>query len=89
MAQRLRGASSGKRPPARLWVPAGAVAAIMLLPLVYLVLRSLEGGWTEFFEIVVEGRTMAVLARSVLLATVVTAASIGIAVPLAWLTART
>lgn len=92
VVERLRSAtlkSPRKRPPARLWVPAGVVVAAMLLPLTYLVVRALSDGWADFFEIIVDGGTLAVLARSVLLAAVVTAASVGIAVPLAWLTART
>jgi iron(III) transport system permease protein len=76
-------------PPAVIWVPALLVAAAMTLPLVYLVLRSLENGWGEFFEVALRPRTLAVLARSVVLAAVVTVASVAVAVPLAWLTART
>ena len=77
------------RPPAAVWVPALLVAAAMTLPLVYLVLRSLENGWGELFEVALRDKTLAVLARSVVLAAVVTAASVVVAVPLAWLTART
>jgi iron(III) transport system permease protein len=77
------------RPPAAVWVPALLVAAAMTLPLVYLVLRSLENGWGEFLEVALRDKTLAVLARSVVLAAVVTAASVAVAVPLAWLTART
>lgn len=76
-------------PPPAIWIPALLVAAAMTLPLVYLVLRSLENGWGEFFEVALRPRTLAVLARSVVLATVVTAASVAVAVPLAWLTTRT
>ena len=61
----------------------------MLLPLAYLVLRSSEGGWAEVSEVLLDGGTFAVLGRSVLLAAVVTGASVAIAVPLAWLTVRT
>jgi iron(III) transport system permease protein len=77
------------RPPVALWVPALLVAAAMTLPLVYLVLRSLENGWGEFLEVALRDKTLTVLARSVVLATVVTAATVAIAVPLAWLTTRT
>jgi len=61
----------------------------MILPLIYLVLRGFENGWGEVFEIALRDKTLAVLLRSVALAAVVTAASIAVAVPLAWLTART
>ena len=81
--------STSSRPPATVWVPALLVAAAMLLPLVYLLLRSLQSGWGEFFEVMLRDKTLAVFARSVALAAVVTAASVAMAVPLAWLTART
>lgn len=87
LAGRLRGGR--KRPPAVVWVPATAVAGAMVLPLVYLVVRSSEGGWAGVAEVVREPDTLAVLLRSVALAVIVTAASVAIAVPLAWLTART
>lgn len=77
------------RPPAAVWLPALLVTAAMTLPLLYLVLRSLENGWAEFLEVALRERTLVVLARSVALAAVVTAASVAIAVPLAWLTTRT
>ncbi len=77
------------RPPAAVWVPALLVAAAMTLPLVYLVLRSLENGWGEFLEVVLREKTLGVLTRSMALAAVVTVASVAVAVPLAWLTART
>ncbi|HEX4992554.1 MAG TPA: ABC transporter permease subunit, partial [Rubrobacteraceae bacterium] len=90
LAERVRGArASRRRPPAVIWVPAALVAAAMLLPLAYLFVRSLEDGWTEVYEVLADVETFAVLGRSVLLAAVVTGASVAVAVPLAWLTART
>ena len=77
------------RPPAVVWVPALLVAAAMILPLVYLVFRALENGPSEVVEVAFRGKTLAVLARSVALAAIVTAASVAVAVPLAWLTVRT
>lgn len=76
------------RPPAVVWAPALAVAAAMVLPLVYLVIRAVgadEGLWDILFR----SRTGAILVRSILLLTAVTGASIALAVPLAWLTVRT
>jgi iron(III) transport system permease protein len=78
-----------RRPPLVLGGLAGLVVAAMALPLVYLVVRSFEGGWEEIAEVVLDGETLAVLGRSALLAGVVTAASVAISVPLAWLTGRT
>ena len=86
LSGRLRGA---KRPPLLLWAAAAVVVAAMLLPLAYLVVRSLEGGLEGVAEVVIDGETLVVLARSALLAGAVTAASVAIAVPLAWLTVRT
>ena len=83
-----RGARS-PRAPAIVLVSALLVAAAMALPLAYLVLRSLENGWGEFFEVALRWKTLLVLAKSVALAAVVTAGSVVVAVPLAWLTART
>lgn len=70
-------------------VLAGLVVAAMALPLVYLVVRSLEGGRAGISEVVLDVETLAVLGRSALLAAVVTVASVAVSVPLAWLTART
>ena len=61
----------------------------MLLPLAYLCVRSLEDGWAEVYEVLADVDTFVVLGRSVLLAALVTVASVVLAVPLAWLTART
>jgi iron(III) transport system permease protein len=68
---------------------AAIVVAAMALPLVYLVVRSFEGGWEEIADVVLDGDTLAVLGRSALLAAAVTLASVLISVPLAWLTTRT
>ncbi|MEJ7819869.1 MAG: iron ABC transporter permease [Rubrobacteraceae bacterium] len=84
-----RAKRSGGRPPSLVWVPAALVAAAMLLPLAYLVLRSSEGGWAGVSEVLLDADTFAVLLRSALLAAVVTGASVFLAVPLAWLTVRT
>ncbi|WP_228281300.1 ABC transporter permease [Rubrobacter marinus] len=79
----------GKRPPALVALPAALVALAMVLPLLYLAIRASEAGLTEISEVVFDASSLEVLARSVLLAAVVTAVAVGIAVPLAWLTART
>lgn len=90
VAEWLRGARRPrKRPPALIWVPAAGIAALMLLPLAYLVLRSIEGGLSGAAEVLVEADTLATLGRSVLLAAIVTVASAAVAIPLAWLTTRT
>ena len=78
-----------KRPPALIWIPAALVAGMMTLPLAYLILRSLEGGTSNVLEVLSDVDTYATLGRSVLLAALVTGISVLVAVPLAWLTART
>ena len=70
-----------KRPPAFIWVPSALVAVMMLLPLAYLVLRSLEGGLAGTLEVLTDADTFATLGRSVLLAALVTGVSVLISVP--------
>ena len=82
------GVGHGFRAPAVVWVPAVMVAGAMLLPLVYLVVRTL-GADSDAGEIIFRARTGEILVRSLLLMVAVTAASLAIAVPLAWLTVRT
>ena len=76
------------RPPSVVWVPAGLVAAGMVLPIAYLALRTFGSG-AEVWELLFRSRTMDILIRSVLLVVTVTGACVAIAVPLAWLTVRT
>src|SRR3546814_681380 len=66
-----------------------AVAALALLPLGYLLVRSSELGWERVFEIAFSDRTRGLLWRTGLLAVSVTASAVAIAVPVAWLTVRT
>lgn len=66
-----------------------AVALASLLPAGYLLLRGSDAGVSRMVEVATGGRTVALLLRSVLLATAVTVASVAISVPVAWLTART
>lgn len=65
------------------------VAAVALLPLAYLVVRSTELGWDRTLDIVVSQRVGGLLWRTGVLAVTVTVSSVAIAVPVAWLTVRT
>ncbi len=65
------------------------VAAAALLPLVYLLVRSGQAGWSRVWEIVSAPRTLRLLRDTLVLTVAVTATTIMIAVPLAWLTVRT
>ncbi|MGA7688636.1 MAG: iron ABC transporter permease [Jiangellales bacterium] len=67
-------------------LPAALVAA---LPLVYLLVRTAGAGWEQVVDIVWRDRTALLLARSLALAAVVTAASLVIGVGWAWVVTRT
>ncbi len=71
-----------------LWTIGALTAAALLLPTIYLIIRAIgadERGWQNLFR----PRTLETLARTIGLALSVTGVSALIAVPLAWLTART
>ena len=83
---RLRPAVLG--PPPILLIPALIVGAALLLPPVYLVVRSLGGG-AELWDLLFRPKVAGILGRTLLLVVSVTLGSIVIALPLAWLTERT
>ena len=64
------------------------IGAAMVLPLAYL-LVTVAGEAGEALDTVANSRTAALVARSLALAAAVTASAVALAVPLAWLTART
>ncbi|MGI8631279.1 MAG: ABC transporter permease, partial [Solirubrobacterales bacterium] len=78
------------RPPASpaLLLLCGLLAAAAALPLLYLAV-VVGGGGGDAFDAVWQPRTAALVARSAGLAAAVAATAVLIAVPLAWLTART
>ena len=80
--------SGRPRPPFSLWMPALIVVSLMLLPLAYLVIRSIEAG-PSIWPLISRPRTLQVFMNSTLLALSVTATSIAISVPLGWLLVRT
>ncbi len=85
----LRSLAGGRGvPPAAIWVPALLVGAALLLPLVYLIVRTFDGG-TEVFDLLFRQRVAAILGRTILLVATVTGASVILALPLAWLTTCT
>ena len=75
-------------PPLVVWLPALLVGLAMALPLVYLTVRS-AGATEEAWRFLFRPRTAEILGRSALLVATVTASSLVVAVPLAWLTVRT
>ena len=64
------------------------VGAALLLPLVYLVVRTFDGGG-EVLELLFRQRVAEILGRTILLVVAVTGASVVLALPMAWLTTRT
>ena len=65
-----------------------AVAALVALPIIYLIVRTFSGD-SSASELIFRARTAEILFRSIALVTIVTAGSIALAVPMAWLTLRT
>ena len=77
------------RPHVALNLTTGIIAALMLLPPAYLILRALGVGVAHAVEMLVQPRTLQVIANSAVLALLVTGLSLLFALPLAWLTVRT
>ncbi len=82
-------AAAAPRPaPRGLVVASAVVVGLVLLPLAYLLLRAAAAppaAWQQLLQ----PRTLAIMLNSAVLTVTVTAASIALAVPLAWLLART
>ena len=76
------------RPPAVILVPAITVAAAMLLPIAYLVVRT-AGAGEEALQLLLRWRTLQVLGNTALLALTVTAATSAMGIATGWLTVRT
>ncbi len=74
--------------PLVVWAPAVLVGLAMLLPLVYLLVRSMDASG-EAWELLFRAHTAQTLGRTALLIVTVTLGSAAIAIPLAWLTVRT
>lgn len=76
------------RHPSLLQIFGIVIALGMLLPLAYLLLRA-AGAGQEGIDYLLRERTVEIVLNSLVLVVTVTAASVLIGVPLAWLTART
>ncbi|TQQ81240.1 iron ABC transporter permease [Halonotius terrestris] len=68
---------------------AGAIAATLLVPLTWLVIEAVRVEPQRAWELLVRPATVGILRNTLLLVVGVTAFSIGIGVPLAWLTVQT
>ena len=74
--------------PWMLVLPALLVAAAMLTPVVYLIIRTSEAG-NDVWSLILRERTAVIFWNTLKLAAGVSGAAIAIAVPYAWLTTRT
>ncbi len=74
-------------PPAGLLAAATLVAIAAVLPVFYLLVKTLDGG-TDAWNILARARTAEILGRTGLLIITVTGFSVALAVPMAWLTTR-
>ena len=83
-----RGIPLRNTPPPVLLAPALIVGAALLLPPVYLAVRTLGGG-EELWDLLFRVRVAGILGRTLLLVVSVSAACVVLSLPLAWLTTRT
>lgn len=70
-------------------VAGGLIAAGMLLPLIYLLIRASAVGGAETATLLLRPQTLTVVWNSIALVLLVTAVALVIGLPLAWLTVRT
>jgi len=70
-----------------IWLPALLIAASVLLPIAYLLVRASQAN-SSIWDLLLRTRTLEILTTTLWLGFSVTMASIIIAVPLAWLTTR-
>lgn len=85
---RLRSGRRGGGPPPTVWLPAALIGLVAALPLLYLALRASEAG-SGVWTLLARPRTARILGNTAVLAVAVAVSTSVIAVPLAWLTART
>lgn len=76
------------RPPLAVVIPAVLVTLALLIPIAYLVLRAVGGG-SGALDLLLRAQTVRLLGRTFGLAAAVTASTIAIGVPIAYLTTRT
>jgi len=76
------------RPPVVVWLPAAMIAVIAILPLLYLLLRTMGAG-VEAWDLLFRARTLEIIGRTIILVIAVTGVSVAVSLPLAWLTTRT
>lgn len=75
-------------PPLTLVLPALVAVALALLPIAYLFMRASEAGAEGWVEVLSRPRTWELVANTLVLAGLVTAATLALGIPTAWLLAR-
>ncbi|MGH9080710.1 MAG: ABC transporter permease [Acidimicrobiales bacterium] len=77
------------RTPLLLWLVALGVAALLALPIVYVVVQASQTGWSEIVRLVVRRFTLNLVWNTVRLSAVVTVACAAIGTATAWLVEKT
>lgn len=83
-----RASSRGSTARVLLWLAAGLVAGLVLLPIAYLAVRAATGA-ADAWRVLLRPSTAAALGRTVVLAAGAVLCSVGVGLPLAWLTHAT
>jgi iron(III) transport system permease protein len=83
------GVPARSRTPVLLWLAALAVAALLAVPLVYVVVQAAQTGWADTVRLVFRTFTLELVWNTVKLSVVVTAACAAIGTAAAWLVERT
>ena len=76
-------------PPFTLSLTASIIGFALLLPVIYLLIRTLDAGAESLADILLRPRTAAIILRSVVLVAIVSSASAVLALALGWLIERT
>ncbi|HUF18919.1 MAG TPA: iron ABC transporter permease [Thermoanaerobaculia bacterium] len=79
----------GRRAPALVVIPSILTAAIVAIPLLYIFRRGFERGLDAYLALVLSAATAELLVDTMLLVGGVVTVSLAIAIPMAWLVART
>ncbi len=88
--RRLRAIRRQRRwPPFTLSLTASIIGFALLLPVIYLLIRTLDAGAESLADILLRPRTAAIILRSVVLVAIVSGASAVLALALGWLIERT
>ena len=81
--------SARTRSPRALWLVAGVVAALLALPLVYVVVQATQTGWSEIVRLIFRRFTFQLLWNTVRLSVAVTATCALLGTAAAWCVERT